>query len=307
MRDEELAARVALQDNLDELSVLLQRTSSANARYDAVMARYLRPDKVAWKPWGTKRVLIGIATAVVMLVLSQASVNLFMYVASAAVLALAVGGVFLIVRGGPARRFAVFALAGAAVVGFLIFGGGAALGWQVTGLLLVAALVASVLLAVAARDAYLPVANQRITEHNRAARARAYSAASSELAPIEREVADIQRCYREGGYRAWFPEKYLDITSVKEFRQIVYDARADTIKEAINIYLQDLHKQYMRDAVDQQIAIAQMQLAEQQRTTRAVQIGSVMNMGMQAFQGSYTRSTMRAEGQKTRNVIERYW
>lgn len=300
---DEGAARTALQDGLGQLSGLLKRTSDANGRYDAVMSRYLRPDKPMWRPWGTKRVLIGIVAAIIVIGLNTVSIDLFMYAALATALALAVGGVFLLVRGGPARHHAIFVLGNSAIIVFLIFVAGRVVGLRLSAWLLAAALVAAVLLAVAVRDAYLPVANQRIIERNQGARESAFSEASSELAPIEKEVADIQRSYRAGGYRKWFPEKYLDIASVNALWHIVHDARADTLKEAINLYLQDLHNQYMRDAADQQAAIAQMQLAEQQRTTRAVQIGSVMNVGMQAFQGSLIRSTMQAEGAATRAAI----
>lgn len=299
----EAASHGSLKDGLAEISSLLNRINVANERYNAVMDRYLPAEKPMQSPWGRKRLRIGIFAAIGVIALNALSTNLFLYAAFALAAALVAGGVLLLVRGGGAKSYPFMLFGNAAVIVILIFSGGNLVGLRLTALLLAAAMVAGVILAVVSRDSYLSVVNQRIAEVNRSARADAFTAATAELETIDNEISDIQQAYQAGGYSSWFPQKYLEFDSVNALWHIINNGRADSLKEAINLHLQDLHHAYMRTAADHQAAMAQAQLAEQERTSRAVHAASVMNVGMQALQGSLTRSAIQAQGAATRAAL----
>lgn len=299
----EVAARMDLRDRLGRLYSLLERMKDANASYEAVMSRYLPQDKPLRKQWGDKPALIYVVLFIVFILLVNISVELYLIAIMGAVLVSLVGGVTLLVRGGPAKRFA-WLLFGAAALTFICLVGRLVFFDGLMGLLVVASLTVMVVLAVRIRNVYVSVANERIVESNQSARDAALNRASSELAPIRQEVSDIQHSYNAEGYQEWFPKKYLTMESVSAMWHIVNDARADTIKDAVNLYIQDCHNQHMRQAADQQTAIAQMQLEEQRRTTRSVQTAAMLNLGMQAFQGSLTRSTLRSEGAMARSALQ---
>lgn len=124
-----------------------------------------------------------------------------------------------------------------------------------------------------------------------------------EIQRVEAEVADIQRAFHAGNFQTLVPAKFMDYESVAALWEILDELRADTLKEAITHLVQDRHNAYMRSSADRQIALSQMQLDEQQRQTRNAQMYHMMDMGMQAFQGSRTRKTIREEGAYTRNTI----
>lgn len=297
MNGDEEDTRVNLENSLSGLYQLLDRIEKAQDNYHQVLMRYLKPEKELKKPFGKKRIKIGILACVLNFVvfyalysisnndLIVAFVGLF-FVFVGLITGMILVALFVKFRKDQEflpRSLNVFILCDAAV---LILGAVAQLtGIDRGGSLLSIGLLLLVYVPFRLHDARLPYINRRIEQRNQDARDAAYRAAYSELVPIEQEISAVRWLYREGNYSLWFPEKYLDTTSVAGIWNIIHDYRASNIQEAINQYVQDLHNQFMRDT-------AQQQVVEQQRNTRAAQIASVMNIGMQAFQGAATRATI---------------
>lgn len=290
MNGNEEDTRVNLENSLSRLYQLLDRIEKAQANYDQVLMRYLKPEQELKKPFGKKRIRIGILAWVLVFVVSYALYSISKNDLILAFVGLIAGIIlvaaflkFLKDQEILPRSLVILMLSAAAA---LIVGSVTVLtGDESGGYLLAIGLLVLVYVPFRMYDARLPYINGRIQRRNQDAHDAAYQAASSELVPIEQEISAVQRLYRDGNYSLWFPEKYLDTASVSAIWNIVHDHRASNIQEAINQYVQDLHNQFMRDA-------AQQQIVEQQRNTRATQIASVMNIGMQAFQGAATREAI---------------
>ena len=286
MNGDEEDTRANLDNSLSRLYRLLDRIEKAQANYDQVLMRYLKPDQELKKPIGKKRIRIGIVAAVLVFVVDYVSKNNLILGLVSLITGIVLVPVFrkLSKDRGPLPRSLVILMACDA--GALLLGSVALFtGIDHNGYLLIIGWLLLAYIPFKVYDARLPYINGRIQQRNQDARDAAYQAASSELEPIEQEISAVQRLYRDGNYSLWFPEKYLDTASVSAIWSIVHDHRASNIQEAINQYVQDLHNQFMRDA-------AQQQIVEQQRNARATQIASVMNIGMQAFQGAATREAI---------------
>lgn len=153
----------------------------------------------------------------------------------------------------------------------------------------VSLLLAGVIVAI--HNARLAAGNAKRELRNRETAAEIDALLAPEVAPLDRQLAEGRRAYREG-YDGWFPEKLLSSTDVGACWQIVHDHRATTVQEVVNRYRTDQHEQFLRDA-------ATAQLTEQQRATRVAQVNGILNVGMQgAMMG-----TIRAEGAATRAAI----
>lgn len=292
MHTDESAARADLEHSLAQLAHLTGRIQELHAQHDAVVQRHTRPDRPLRSALSRSSMLIiSVAVAVGLFVLASSSIYLLLVPSLVAAAAMLVAGLYGLVRGGPMRRLAPFMLVTAVVLLVLLF---FPVWIPMRPWLLLLALGVAVFIGLKVRNVHTERFNRHIMEVNGAARIESRHAAEAELAPIQQEVHALQQAFHQGDYSAWFPEKYLDPHSVYALWEIVHDGRAWNIKEAVNQHVQDLHNQYMRSSADQQMAMAQMQLAQQEKTERAVHVASALNLGMQAFQGSRTRAAIKA-------------
>ncbi|MDN4614929.1 hypothetical protein P5G50_10750 [Leifsonia sp. F6_8S_P_1B] len=72
----------------------------------------------------------------------------------------------------------------------------------------------------------------------------------------------------------------------------MHDGRASTLSETLNAFVEDQHRQYMRD-------MAAAQLGEQHRATRVAQLNGVINATMQGAM----IGTVVDQGRKTRAAL----
>ncbi len=67
------------------------------------------------------------------------------------------------------------------------------------------------------------------------------------------------------------PEEYFDSDSVQFFIKMFNDKRADTFKEAVNLYEEYLHREYMETMQMQQLSMQDQQLQETQKLSTQMQ------------------------------------
>ncbi|WP_119697590.1 hypothetical protein [Microbacterium halotolerans] len=148
--------------------------------------------------------------------------------------------------------------------------------------------------AVKRHNARLVRANEKIAAQNEQIAQQIQRDITPEMQSLDNQLKTVQRQYRSERFADWFPETYQTLEDVAACWQLVHDHQASTVQEVINVYRQELHNQYLRDAAD-------AQLAEQQRTARAVMLGNVINAAGHAA----TIGTIRDEGAATRAAMPR--
>lgn len=97
-----------------------------------------------------------------------------------------------------------------------------------------------------------------------------------EQACLETVKADMQRIYKEyGDMLTFLPKKYQNLQATSFMLMAVKDGRADTLKEAYNLYEEQLHRWKLEDAayqaaeIQRMVAMAVDELNEQQAEANA--------------------------------------
>lgn len=85
------------------------------------------------------------------------------------------------------------------------------------------------------------------------------------------ELQEVQVAYRER-VSYWYPDSYCSVEAVEFFYNAVVNYRADSIKEAINLYETVLHQRRVEDN--------QKKAAEQQKLNNLLSAGSLMMQGL---------------------------
>lgn len=146
---------------------------------------------------------------------------------------------------------------------------------------------------VGVRNGKMPSTNAKREQQNIQIAEQIAADTWPEIEPLLVQL-DLSRQEFSNGFAGWFPSKYLTATDVAECWHIVHDHRANTVQGAINVYETILHRQRLEN-------LAAAQLAEQQRATRAAQMGSIITAA--GFGASI--ATQRAEGAATRAALAR--
>lgn len=295
--------RVGLESWLAHLSRVLTRTEELGNQYQRLQAQYQPQQRPLIEQWGAKNLLIAVGTGVIAYMFANSNLILFLYISLGIAAVAAAAGIFLLIKGGAAHPGGLFFIVDAAVIALLVIFAARIIGPLATVWLVVAAVAAIGYLVGWCRDMLVPGRNRRINLENEAAADDATRALEQAVAPLLQEVWSMNQSFQERNYPLHLPDKYLNPATATSLYQIVHSLRADTLKEALNVYVQDLHNQYMRDAANQQVALQRMQLEEQQRTTRSTQIAAVANVAMQAYQGAATRGAMRDGSQRISDAI----
>lgn len=284
MRDSD--ERIELETDLKTLLSILQRLVALEEEYEATVQRYtptLKPlppsDFPKWAGalvgfvllfTGKPNLIMGFG--IICAVLGVVSIFLLAHVRAYAIgLLICAAGIIATVI-DASEKYGVFLLLALLPAAFFL----------ITGLV----------------NGVLVLFKRKTETENEMIMARAEQEAAPKLLAIEQQVDATRRQYHQGGYTV--PEAFLTIDAVADLLRIVHTHQADTLMGAINVLKQE-------ERHNQQMQMLQENVAAQERTARAVDMASILNVGSQAFQGSLTRSTISQQGEKTRNLLRHYF
>lgn len=283
-------SRAILENQRSQLAQILISYSHTEARYNAIMGKYLEQPKA---PWRAKKVLSLQTVVAGAIVVALLSIPFFKFLLPIAIsVGLIVIGVYFLKNRALPHKLGLIGIVHGSIFPLLIVLSPLLAHVFNFRFIYVPTMFASAFTLMLLHNAYVPVANNKIAQENNRKLTSARKLASGEIAPVATELDRIREAYAKGNFAELMPEKYNNIESVHALLDIVKDHRASTIQEAVNCYVEDMHREYMRKFADRQIAISELQLEEQKRTTRAVHFANVMNIGMQAFQGARTRAAI---------------
>lgn len=129
--------------------------------------------------------------------------------------------------------------------------------------------------------------NQRIAIENENIKAQEQA--------VLNDLQNVQAAYRER-VSDWYPDKYCSVDAVEFFYNAVKDYRADSIKEAVNLYETTLHQRRMEEN--------QKQAIKQQKLNNLLSAGSLVMQGMALGEQSRHNATAEFEMQKANRTLD---
>lgn len=109
------------------------------------------------------------------------------------------------------------------------------------------------------------------------------------------DLQKIQTAYRER-VSFWYPDKYCSVEAVEFFYNAVKDYRADSIKEAVNLYETSLHQKRIEEN--------QKQAIKQQKLNNLLSAGSIVMQGMALGEQSRHNATAEFEMQRANRTLD---
>lgn len=134
---------------------------------------------------------------------------------------------------------------------------------------------------------YCKIKNKSIDKENEQIRATNETAKVQEQQVVN-EIEQIQQAYHDR-VSWWYPGDYCSVDAAEFFYNAIKNYRADSIKEAINLYENTLHQRRMER--NQKQAIAQAE--KQQKLNNLLAIGSIVMQG--AALGEMSRHNAKSE------------
>lgn len=286
----EALRRQDLLGKLTQAGRLMEKMESLAARTESIYVE-MQPKLEPIRPlWRERRLPIVVASVILGLAACSTGPQ-FLLVSLLLALALVLAAGWLGVVDKNMRLSILCSCAAASLVAMFVFNAMVA-AWQAS-LIMLASVTVAVLVVVEIRDRRVPAKNEEVFARNEEVLALANSSLARELAPINRDFYACRKEFIDCGYFQLVPERYLDSRSIYALARIVHDGRATTITGAINAYVGDLRYREARQ-------IAQAQLEAQERTRRAVVMGTAINAGLQTYHASRTRNTIRSESENLR-------
>lgn len=123
-------------------------------------------------------------------------------------------------------------------------------------------LIIGIVAGVFARKYYLKFRSEKIDAEN-------LEIQKKEQAVLD-NLANVQKVYIEQ-LGSWYPENYCSVDAVQYFYTAVKNFRADTLKEAINLYETSLHQKRVED--------------NQKETINQQKLGNLLSVGSLVLQG----------------------
>lgn len=109
------------------------------------------------------------------------------------------------------------------------------------------------------------------------------------------DLQKMQTAYRER-VSSWYPDNYCSVEAVEFFYNAVRDYRADSIKEAINLYEMSLHQKRIEEN--------QKQAIKQQKLNNLLSAGSIVMQGMALGEQSRHNATAEFEMQRANRTLD---
>lgn len=107
------------------------------------------------------------------------------------------------------------------------------------------------------------------------------------------DLQQVQIAYREK-VSSWYPEKYCFVEAAEFFCDAIKNYRADSIKEAINLYENTLHQRRVEDN--------QKQAIKQQKLNNLLAVGSLAMQGAQLGEMSRQSAAMNESNKTLRDI-----
>lgn len=245
-------------------------------------------------------VVFGIGGLVIMAILSRSLPALGLIGVFALPLLLAGLGVYLvlkIVKGGYRSRAMIVSAALAICAALLFF---------IPSLQLLAGFAMLVLpffLVAAYNEVIVAEIDRKIEVRNQALIDAANQEFQFRVRPIAEEVDRVREVILQGGYMNKYPRDYCSSEACWALLTIVQNQGADSMKEAVKEYKEDLYRQTSLDLQNRQIE-ATNELTEETRLTRKEnRINTMITVGAIFVNGAMTRATMNSGFAQLRGQI----